>query len=57
MTCYSVRPRDRIFVGYRFLSFAKNMGKNNGKNGSKNLISKYSQKLIDRAKQLTTDAL
>ena len=57
MTCYSVRPRDRIFVGYRFLSFAKNMGKNNGKNGSKNLISKYSQKLIDRAKQLTTGAI
>ena len=29
--CYSVQPRDRIFVkGYGFLSFAKNMGKNIG---------------------------
>ena len=28
---YSVQPRDRIFVkGYRFLSFAKNMGENIG---------------------------
>ena len=26
MTCYSVQPRDRIFIkGYGFLSFAKNM--------------------------------
>ena len=25
---YSVEPRDRVFVkGYRFLSFAKNMGR------------------------------
>ena len=29
MTCYSVQPRDRIFVNsYGFLSFAKNMDKN-----------------------------
>ena len=36
--CYSVQPRDRIFVkGYEFLSFAKNMGKNIGKNISENL--------------------
>ena len=41
MTTYSVHPRDRIFVkGYRFLSFAKNMGKIIGKNISKNLSSK-----------------
>ena len=32
MTCYSVQPRDRIFVkGYGFLSFAKNMDGNFGK--------------------------
>ena len=38
MTCYPVQPRNWIFVkGYRFLSFAKNMGRNIGKNASKNL--------------------
>ena len=43
MTCYSVQPRDRIFVkGYGFLSFAKNMGRDIVKNISKNLGSKYS---------------
>ena len=65
MTCYSVQPRDRIFVkGYGFLSFAKNMGKHIGKNISKNLSSKYSpgmlaarQKIVDPTKQSTTDAL
>ena len=37
MMRYSVQPRDRIFAkGYRFLSFAKNMGKKICKN-----ISKY----------------
>ena len=41
MTCYSVQPRDQIFVkAYRFLSFAKNMGKNIDKNVSKNLSGK-----------------
>ena len=50
MTCYSVQPRNRIFVkGYGFLSFAKNMGRNIGKNISKNLSSKYNQKLFDHA--------
>ena len=40
MTRYSVQPRDQIFVkGYRFLSFAKYMGKNTSKNRSKNLSS------------------
>ena len=54
----SVQPRDRIFVkGYGFLSFAKNMGKNIGKNISKSLSGKYSQKLLDHAKQSTTDTL
>ena len=47
MTCYSVQPRDQIFVkGCRFLSFAKNMGKNIGKNVSRGLNSKCSQKLL-----------
>ena len=50
MTPYSAQPRDRIFVkGYRFLSFTQNNGKN--------ISSKYSQKLIDHAKQSATDAL
>ena len=31
--CYSVQPKDRVFVkGYGFLSFAKNVNKNVGKN-------------------------
>ena len=52
MTCYSVQPRDQKF-GKGFLSFARNMGKSI----SKNLSSKYSQKLLDHAKQCATDAL
>ena len=40
MTSCSVQPRDQIFAkGYGFLSFAKNM--------TRNLMSKYSQKLLD----------
>ena len=55
---YTVQPRDWIFVkGYRFLSFAKNMGKKIGKNVKKNLSSKYTHKLLDHAKQFATDAL
>ena len=47
---YSIEPRDRIYVkGYRFLSFAKNMGKN--------VSNKFSQKLLDGAKKSTTDAI
>ena len=54
MMRYSVQTRDQIFVkGYRFLSFAKNMGKKI----IKNLSGKYSQKLLDYAKQSATDAL
>ena len=54
MTRYSVQPRDRIFVkSYGFLSFAKNIDRNI----SKNLNSKYSQKLLDHAKQSVADAL
>ena len=54
MTRYSNEPKDQIFVkGYGFLYFAKNMSKNIGKNVS----GKYSHKLLDHAKQSTTDAL
>ena len=55
MMCYSVQPRDIIFVkGYGFLSFAENMS-NRAKNISKNLRDKYSQKLLDHAKKSATD--
>ena len=57
MTRGSVQPRDRIFVkGYGFLSFAKNMAKNIGKNISNYLSDKYSQTLLDHAKQSVTNA-
>ena len=47
---YSIEPRDRIYVKvYGFLSFAKNMGKS--------LNNKYSQKLLDRAKNSTADEI
>ena len=50
MTRYSVQPRDRTFVkGYGFLSFAKNM--------EEILSTKYSQELLDHAKQSATDTL
>ena len=39
--------------GYEFLFSAKNIGKNL----SKNLSGKYSQKLLDHAKKLATDAI
>ena len=58
MARYSVQPRDSIFVkGYRFLSFAKNIGKNFSKNINKNLSSKYSQELLHHAEKSATDAL
>ena len=37
--------------------FLKNLGKNIGKNIRKNICGKYSQKLLDHAKQSATDAL
>ena len=37
------------------MSFAKNMGRIFGKNISKNLSGRYSQKLLDYAKQSATD--
>ena len=42
---YSIEPRNRIYVkGYGFLSFAKKIGNN--------LSNKYSQKLLNTAKNL-----
>ena len=53
MTCYSVQPKNRIFVkGYDFLSFAINICKNISKSISKNASKKFSQKRIDHAKHL-----
>ena len=47
---YSSEPRYWIYVKvYGFLSFVKNMGKS--------LSNKYGQKLLDRAKKSTTDAI
>ena len=47
---YSAERRDRIYVkGYGFFSFAKNM--------DKNLSNKCGQKLIDSAKNSTTNAI
>ena len=39
------------------MSFTKNMDENIGKKISKNVSGKYSQKLIDHAKQFAADAL
>ena len=56
MVRYSVQSRNSISIkGYGFLSFAKNMGKID-KNMTKSLSDKYSQKLLDHAKQSATDA-
>ena len=58
MMQYLVQLRDQVFVkGYGFLSFTKNMSKNINKNKSKNLSGKYSQKVLDHARQSATDAL
>ena len=58
MMHYSIEPKYRIYIkSYGFLYFAENMGKNIGKSKSKNLSSKCSQKLLDHAKQSTTDTL
>ena len=55
---YSVQPRNRIFEkGCGSLSLAKNMGRNIREIISKNLSGKYSQKLLDHAKQPATDTL
>ena len=50
MMQHSFQPRDQIFVkGYGFLSFAKNI--------NKNLSGKYSQNLLDHAKESATDTV
>ena len=55
MMCYSVQPRDHIFVkGYGFLSCAKNIGKNIGKNITKKLSGRYRQKILGHMKQCCT---
>ena len=52
---YSVQRKGRIFTnGYWFLTFV--LSRNIGQNRSKNLIRRYSQKLLDHAKQSATDA-
>ena len=54
---YSFQPRNRISVkGCRFLSFPNSIDTNVDENISKNLTGKYSQKLLDHAKQSATDA-
>ena len=53
MACYSTEPRDQIFMNfYKFLSFARNIGKNL----SMNVGGEYSQKLLDHAKKSGTHA-
>ena len=47
---YSIEPKDRIYVkGYESLSFAKHM--------CTRLSNKNGQKLLDSAKEPTTDAI
>ena len=52
---YSIQPRDRIFVKSYGFSFAKNLAKITDQKISKNLSGKYSQKLINCAKQSAID--
>ena len=53
-----MEPRARIFVKvYGYLPFSKNMGTTIDEKKRKNLSSKYSQKLLDHAKQSAADAL
>ena len=54
MTHYSVQPRDQIFV--KVMDFCLLL-EIQGKNVGKTLSSKYSQKLLDHAKQPATYAL
>ena len=57
MMWYSVQPRYPIFIkSYGFLPSAKNLDENIGKNLRKILSGKYSQKLLDHAKQSMTGA-
>ena len=57
---YSIEPRDRIYVtSYRFLSFAKNMGKNVLiENFSKtDAIKTASKRIIQKATEATGDLI
>ena len=54
---YSMEPRERRHVkGYGFLSFAGNFGTHANK-VDKNMSNKYSQKLVDTAKESATNAI
>ena len=54
---YSIQPRERRYVkGYRFLSFARNLGTYTTK-VAKNLNNKYGRKLADSGKKSAADAL
>ena len=54
---HSIEPKERVYVkGYGFLSLAKTRGTHATK-VAKNLSDKYSQKLLDTAKNSTTDAI
>ena len=56
MMCYSIEPRDRIFVKiFGFMPYAQNMGKNISKNINKHFDSKYSHKVLDHVKQSATE--
>ena len=47
---YSIEPKNRVYVkGYRFFSFAKNMGTYSS--------NKYSQKLLDSINKSATVAI
>ena len=55
---FSVQLRDQIFVkGYKLLCFAEKMGKDISKNICKIASGKYSQTLLNHAKQAATDVL
>ena len=52
MMCYSIEPRDRIFVKiFGFMPYAKNISKNI----NKHFDSKYSHKVLDHVKQSATE--
>ena len=54
----NIKREERIFVkSFGSFSFSKNMYKNIAKSISKILIRKYSQKIVDHAKQSATDVL
>ena len=55
---HGMQAYNEIFIkASRFLPFAKNIGKSIGESINKNLSGKYIQKVLDQAKQFSTDAL